>query len=623
MRRSAVLIGFFIAFLGAVASARHIVGGEIRMEYSSTPNRFTFTLIQFWDQNTLTDGNRNADAELLFYRKRDNALIRRLTLPYITSRTISYQNKACAAFRSLRTEEGTNSITENLSPLDFDDPQGYYIVWERCCRNDDINNIVDPGGSGMVFYLEFPPLTVKNSSPVFVLPNGNYICKDQTFTMNTFASDADGDELRYSLVTPMRGNTSRDRPTGAASSKLDYPLVQWVPGISNQNIIPGKPALTLDPDNGRISVVASDLGLYVFTVQCAEYRDGKLIGLVRRDFQLLVIECNQITPPKPVITYNSTITSAIEFCSERPVQLETESATNWAYQWQLDGQNIPGATQSRVTVKDPGSYTVVKSFSNQCSRDTASQSVRLVYGSPPPAVISRAADTLCAGTKLDLLANSGSNYSYEWKKDKLSLTDNKQILTVSETASYHLLVRDEKNGCTARDSAQITVEAISVKLPYRLSVIRGGTLPLYGLVKASALPVRYLWTPNTELVSATDSTPEVSPTDTREYILNVTSPHGCVATDTVLVEVFDRLYMPDAFSPNGDGVNDVLVIQNGPEQIRTMRIFDRWGSVVFYSEKYPSPWDGRFKQSVVPVGSYVYVVETDYHTYKGTLFVLY
>lgn len=612
-----------MAFQGAIVSAKHIVGGEIRMEATGILNRYTFTLIQFYDQNTVDEGVRREDAEILLYRKRDNKLIHRVTLSYSSSQTISYQNKACAAARVLRTEVSAYSVSETLSPLDFKDAQGYYIVWERCCRNNDINNIIDPGGSGMVFYLEFPPLSSQNSSPVFADPNGDYICKGVSFTMNATASDADGDELRYSLVTPMRGNTNQDYPGGNDRPKAGYPLVRWAPGYSEQKMISGKPALSVDPSNGRISVVADQLGLYVFTVQCEEYRSGKRIGLVRRDFQLLVIECELKVPPEPTITYNKTRSALIEFCTERPVQLETEAAANWAYQWQRNGQNISGATQSRITVSDTGSYSVVKSFIDACSRDTASQSVRLIAGTSPPAVISRDTDTLCAGSKLDLTANRGIDYSYEWMKNQQPLTDNSAIISVSETADYYLLVRDERNGCTTRDSARISVETVSAKLPTQLSVLRGGTVPLVASVAASAGPLGYRWSPDLELTGTTDPSPKITPTESRQYSLTVTSPHGCVASDSILVKVFDQLYMPDAFSPNGDGVNDFLVIQNGPEQIEKIRIFDRWGSPVFYSEKYNTLWDGRFKESIVPAGAYVYVVETEYHTYKGTLFVLY
>ncbi|MPR36381.1 hypothetical protein [Salmonirosea aquatica] len=362
---------------------RHIVGGEIRMQVTAVPNRFSFTLIQFWDENTLTSGNRDPSVELLFYRKRDNQLIQKVSLPFVSTRNISYKNQACASFRSLRTLEGTYTSQITLKSSDYSDAGGYYIVWERCCRNDDINNIQSPGSSGMVFYLEFPPLTIPNSAPEFSFPNGDYICKDQAFSMNVSATDNDGDELRYSLVTPMRGNTGRNNPIGDDYPKAGYPLVEWVPTVSDRNMIPGNPALAIDSRSGLLTVTASQLGLYVFTVQCEEFRNGVRVGLVRRDFQLLVIECSKTTPPEPVITYNKVKAEQVEYCPERPISLETDTAPNWSFQWQLNGNNIAGATSSTLTVQDTGSYSVVKSFKNLCSKDTSSQVVKVLPGTPP------------------------------------------------------------------------------------------------------------------------------------------------------------------------------------------------------------------------------------------------
>lgn len=617
------VFGIFLTLNGLSAFARHIVGGEIRMEATGTANRYTLTLVQFWDENTLTNGNRDQSTELLFYRKRDNRLVFRSTLPFISSRKVSYQNQACAAFRSLNTIEGTYQSSVTLPPADFNDPQGYYIVWERCCRNEDVNNIDSPGSNGMVFYLEFPPLTILNSSPIFSFPNGDYICKDQTFSMNMSAKDADGDELRYSLVTPMRGNTGRTNPIGNDSPKAGYPLVSWSPGISNDNMIPGNPSLKINARNGNLTVVASRLGLYVFTIQVEEYRNGVKIGLVRRDFQLLVIECSKNSPPEPFVYYQKLKADIIEFCQERPVVLETEAAPNWSYQWQLNGLNIPGGTNPAITVKDTGSYSVVKSFKDQCSKDTTSQQVKLVQGYPPPAVISRARDTICAGTELALLANKGNSYSYEWAKDKERLSENGDILEVTDGSWYHLLVRNDKNGCTARDSVKVSIEEISVKLPARASMLRGSSYSLRPEVKTSGSSVRYDWSPPDGLSSSTDSIPKASPNDNTQYILQVTSPIGCTAADTIRLSIIDRLFIPDAFSPNGDGINDLLIIRNGDDQIEDVRIFNRWGSVVYQSQHYESPWNGRYREALVPAGIYIYRVKTPFQLYEGTITVIY
>ncbi len=617
------LVIIVLSLYSSLAVARHIVGGEIRMETTSQSNRFSFSLIQFWDENTLTAGNRDASVELLFYRKRDNRLVNRAVLPFISTRNVNYQNQACAAFRALKTMEGTYNSIVTLNPADFDDPGGYYVVWERCCRNDDINNIEAPGSNGMVFYLEFPPITVVDTSPEFSFPNGDYICKDQPFSMKMSATDSDGDELRYSLVTPMSGNTSRNNPTGNATPVASYPLVQWTSGISLQNIIPGNPTLTIDNRTGILSVTAKDMGLFVFTIQCEEYRNGKKIGLVRRDFQLLVIECSKATPPAPVVMYNKIPTKELQFCSERPVTLETEASPNWSYQWQLNGQNLPGETNATITVKDTGSYSVIKSFKTLCSKDTASQVVKLKPGTTPPAKITRDADVICAGTPLNLQANENRDYSYQWKKGILALSETKSLLPIGEAGLYYLVVRDERNGCTATDSALIRLEEIALTLPNQVSVQSGNSVELTSSVKASSYPVIYSWSPPAELSSPADSIPLASPLQTTTYQLTVTSPAGCTAVDTIRVWVFSRMYIPDAFSPNGDGINDRFIIHNGQEQIEDIKIYNRWGEVIYFSQGYDTPWDGNKNGVTVPEGPYTYKIKTFYYTYQGAILVLY
>ncbi|WP_165933434.1 gliding motility-associated C-terminal domain-containing protein [Arundinibacter roseus] len=618
-----VRILFFLLSTYTSGHAAHIVGGEIRLEASNTSNRYTITMVQFWDENTLTNGNRDANAELLFFRKRDNRLMMKAVLPYIGSRKVSYQNKACAAFRSLQTVEGTYSTSVLLSSADFNDPEGYYVIWERCCRNDDINNIIQPGSSGMVFYLEFPPVSIPDSSPIFQFPNGEYICKDQFFTMDMSANDADGDNLVYSLVTPLRGNTSRNNPIGNDFPKSGYPLVEWSPGISLQNSIPGTPSLRINAATGMLSVTANQLGLFVFSVQCEEFRNGQKIGVVRRDFQLLVIECSQNSPPEPVITYNKKRTSEIEFCSERPVVLETEAAANWSYQWQLNGQNIPGAVASTITVQDTGRYSVVKSFTDICSKDTSSQQVKLKAGTPPGVNIEQESDTICEGEIIQLQTEENSGWRYQWQWEKEKLPDTTFYISVKNAGNYQLFIQDLKTGCINSDSSTVWIEKIKVETPLQLSVLRGNSLPLPSLVQSSAYPITYQWSPSESLNSPSDSTPICTPISSTDYIVQVTSPFGCLASDTIQVTVFDRIYIPDAFSPNGDGFNDLLEIQNGSAQIQKIMIYNRWGQVMFHSKGYDAPWDGSFRNERVPSGFYLYVIETPYYTYKGTLSVLY
>ncbi len=101
-----------------------------------------------------------------------------------------------------------------LSDSRFNDPQGYYIVWERCCRNYAITNIysenpdVSSRAAGQTFYLEFPPVVKNgqpfyNSSPRLFPPLNDYACPRKPYYVDFAGIDDDGDSLVYSLVTPL------------------------------------------------------------------------------------------------------------------------------------------------------------------------------------------------------------------------------------------------------------------------------------------------------------------------------------------------------------------------------------------------------------------------------------
>lgn len=619
-----------LVFSGQVL-ANHIVGGELKMKASGTSNTYEISLIQFWDKKNLTiptptiAGNRDPDAVLYIYSKRNNSLMDRVTVTYRSSTPIEYQNKACATSRSLETIAGLYTGTVTLSPQTYNDAAGYYLVWERCCRNDDINNIVSPGDNGMVFYLEFPATTISNSSPEFQLPNGQYICNKRDFSMNMSAVDTDGDELRYSLVTPMRGNTNPSQPKGDVFLKNDYPLVAWSSGVSLSNVIPGSVPLSID-QNGILKVNADNIGLYVFAIQCEEYRNGKKIGLVRRDFQLLVIDCNDDAPEPPVVMFQAQPVHEILFCPEKPVQLETEASTDWSYQWQLNGLNISGATSSAIMVSDTGSYSVVKSFVKKCSRDASSEIVHLAYQSPPDAVISISKPVICKGDSAILLANDGSlaaGLMCSWTLDNISLSSTSPRIEVNKAGMYRLLITDQNLGCYAMDSIVVQLEDISIDLPSQLSMTENSLITLSPIVNPEGSSYTYRWAPPDGIeTSSADRNITISPSQSIEYTVTLSSPNGCSDTATVKIIVIDKMHIPTAFSPNNDGLNDRFEIFNAKEQIQTIRVFNRWGEVIFSSDGYAEPWNGTYKNEPVPAGSYPYIIKSTDKEYKGEILVL-
>jgi gliding motility-associated-like protein len=120
------------------------------------------------------------------------------------------------------------------------------------------------------------------------------------------------------------------------------------------------------------------------------------------------------------------------------------------------------------------------------------------------------------------------------------------------------------------------------------------------------------------------------------YTIKVANQWGCVATDTILVKLQctqSKIYIPDAFTPNQDGKNDVFYISgSGIKAIHYLRIFDRWGGVL-YEKRNPgiddrsSGWNGRVNGQLVAPGTYVYVTEMecssgDRFVRKGTITVI-
>jgi hypothetical protein len=206
----------------------------------------------------------------------------------------------------LRTRKLVYRTNITLLPTNYNNPQGYYVAVERCCRNNSISNIITPGDAGQAFYLEFPAV-VQNGQPFFdstpqiFPPLSDYACRDELFYYDFGGTDDDGDSLVYDMVTPLNGHSSADPQfTAPIASPAPYSLINWNVGLNTANQIPGTPSLGVDRRTGRLTVRPINTGLFVFGVRCSEYRNGQKIGETRRDFQLYVLNCPQNARPSMV-----------------------------------------------------------------------------------------------------------------------------------------------------------------------------------------------------------------------------------------------------------------------------------------------------------------------------------
>lgn len=140
-------------------------------------------------------------------------------------------------------------------------------------------------------------------------------------------------------------------------------------------------------------------------------------------------------------------------------------------------------------------------------------------------------------------------------------------------------------------------------------VLQGGQVTLQASVSGSTNYV-YRWTPSTWLSNPNVLQPVSQAADDISYTLTVTGEGGCAASDDVFVQLLLKPVIPNAFSPNGDGINDTWVIKYlDTYPGSTVQVFDRYGKKVFTSTGYSQAWDGKTNGSPIPAGVYYYIVD--------------
>jgi gliding motility-associated-like protein len=140
-----------------------------------------------------------------------------------------------------------------------------------------------------------------------------------------------------------------------------------------------------------------------------------------------------------------------------------------------------------------------------------------------------------------------------------------------------------------------------------------------GLHATSIPNCSYIWTPATGLDDPNSTNPIASPNQTTVYILTITDPHGCIFIDTlkiIVLEVFcfdPYVYVPNAFTPDGDARNDVLFVRSKMVTEMNLLVYDRWGEKVFETNDINYGWDGTFPGKKCDPGVFVYYLDATCH----------
>ncbi len=314
------LLLFVLLVLSVPAWSSHIVGGEFEFLHVFD-NSYRLRLILYLDYKTVrkTPTVRDDIARVRIFNKRTNQIMRDAffnnffvlqSVPEL-EQMVDYTQIECSK-GEIETLKIVYEATLVLDPTLYTEPEGYYIAWERCCRNYIINNIysddpqnppdVDPY-AGQTFYLEFPPLMKDgqrfiDSSPSLFPPLNDYACPNRLYYVDFSGTDKDGDSLVYSLVTPLNTITADALPPDDLLPRPGpYPDIVWRPGFSEEHMMQGLPDLAISKD-GLLTVTPTLSGLFAFAVKCEEFRNGEKIGEVRRDFQMFVVDnCEPAEPP--------------------------------------------------------------------------------------------------------------------------------------------------------------------------------------------------------------------------------------------------------------------------------------------------------------------------------------
>lgn len=352
----------------------HIVGGELYYDYLGN-NDYRVTLKVYRDcfnGQAPFDGQSNGAVAYLHVFDNFGNLIQQVDLgaPIVTPVPPSINSPCIQTPNSVCVEEGKYTYTLNLPPL----AGGYHLVYQRCCRNNTILNLISPGGTGSTYksYIPGPEAAPVNNSPRYDNFPPIFICNGIVVKFDHKATDPDGDSLVYSLCTPYNGldgccpsigsgapssgpfcpNPPPNCPT--ASAPPPYPLVSFVAPYTGSYPIASNPSITVNSSTGFLTGIPTINGQWVVSVCVAEYRNGNLLNTHYRDFQFNVVSCS--------VTVISAIAEQESKCQGDTITFKNTSIGASSYHWDFGIPEIFSDTSNAFNptyvYPDTGVYNV-------------------------------------------------------------------------------------------------------------------------------------------------------------------------------------------------------------------------------------------------------------------------
>lgn len=361
-----------LLFLSYDSYATHLVGGELNYEYLGG-EEYYINLTVYRDCY-LGMAEYDSPAYILVYEANGDFLgVFSVFGEPETRLSVELDNDCYKIPPDVCVEKKEYSFVGELPKNE----SGYYLSYQRCCRNNSIINIIDdktdsPGDSGMNLFAFIPPATqVLNANPVF----NNYppvaICANMPLVFDHGAVDAEGDSLVYKLCMP----TDALSPGNPAFNwgnydALPFADVRFRSPYSFDDFMGGEEKLKIDSKTGLLTGYPTKIGQFVVGVCVEDYRNGELISFTKRDFQFNVAECRKASVAS-FFTYDT-------ICNSLVVEFKNESDGADEYSWIVSDGTTSSDKDLVHTFPNYGTYdiTLIALNSIGCS-DTVSKTIVL------------------------------------------------------------------------------------------------------------------------------------------------------------------------------------------------------------------------------------------------------
>lgn len=315
------------------------------------------------------------------------------------------------------------------------------------------------------------------------------------------------------------------------------------------------------------------------------------------------------------------------------------SGVNPNYQWKINGINA-GTNNATITTSDLLNGDVVNCIVTTdpnllctSAKDAVSNNIVMVVVTAlnPSINIIASDNNVCSGTNVNFTAiteNAGVSPSYQWKLNNATVGSNASVyssntLRNGDQLSCTLLPDNTScsNSVTSSNILTMIVNELPVIYisPADTSLAPGSRIKLNA--STSGTSYSYSWSPADKLVDPFTLSPNTIPlTANTTYTLNIVSDKGCNAYKQATIRILRPLYMPNAFTPNNDGINDIFRIPLDVSLLlNEFSIYNRWGNKIFTTSNLNKGWDGTKNGAKLDAGVYIYAIKgvTD----KGPVFL--